>query len=58
MVLRKIENKSFIRSSEGAIASYSYEDIVDGSGIIVFYLSQTRTATATAYSLIQVLQII
>jgi len=36
-----IKNKSFLRSSEGAIASYSYQDIVNGFGYVSLYAMRT-----------------
>lgn len=33
----QMKKKSFIRSGEGAIASYSYNDVADGTGVIIFY---------------------
>ena len=40
-----MKKKSFLRSGEGAIASYNYEDIASGSGVIVFYALQASTST-------------
>jgi len=40
-----MKKKSFLRSGEGAIASYNYEDIASGSGVIVFYALEASTST-------------
>lgn len=51
MVLRKIENKSFIRSSEGAVASYNWTDIVQQIGYINFYLFSSQNNTTYTYGI-------
>lgn len=47
MVLRKIENKSFIRSSEAGNVSYSYEDIASGLGYVSFYGMTSVSSTGS-----------
>lgn len=52
MVLRKIENKSFIRSSEGALPTYSWTDVASGAGYInVYGYSAYNSAGALVYRL-------
>ena len=48
-----MKKKSFLRSSEGSIASYNYTDIADGTGVRTFYLCVTRDSSATDYILTQ-----
>ena len=45
-----MKKKSFLRSGEGAIASYNYEDIASGSGVIVFYAHNARYMTQAVYN--------
>ena len=41
------------QSQEKAIASYNYEDIAEGTGVISFYGCKTETSGATVYKLVQ-----
>lgn len=43
--------KSFLRSSEGAVANYNYTDVANGSGYIVFTCGSTSNAGTLAYTL-------
>jgi hypothetical protein len=49
-----IQPKTFVRSGEGAISSYSYTDIISGTGIVVLYAGKTtasyRLSNNTWYS--------
>jgi hypothetical protein len=41
----------FRKSSEGAIASYDFVDIAEGTGVSAFYLAQAQTSSAISYIL-------
>jgi hypothetical protein len=44
-----MEKKSFLRSGEGQVASYSWADIADGSGVVGFDGFVSVNSTTTAY---------
>jgi hypothetical protein len=47
----KMSKRSFLRSGEGAIASYSYTDIAEGTGIVEFYPYVADSAGSDDYFL-------
>ena len=47
-----MQKKSFLRSSEGSIASYNYTDVAEGTGVISFYGTATKDQTTLSYLLV------
>ena len=45
--------KRFLKSAEGAVASYDYTDIAEGTGIQTFYATQSRDAATQRYLLME-----
>ena len=43
--------KKFVKSQETAVASFSYTDIAEGTGVTSFYAFRTRDTTAVDYKL-------
>jgi hypothetical protein len=41
-----MQPNTFLRSGEGALASYSYTDLADGTGVVVLYAGQVNPVSA------------
>jgi phosphoserine aminotransferase len=49
----EMTKKSFLRSGEGSVSSYSWVDLADGTGGVTYYISLFGNSTGVEYRLVQ-----